>query len=274
MLTKTNIVIFAFLSVALVAVVLARVLVSTPDKPLPEVGISNEYNDMIRVTAPLPQSTIASPLTITGEARGGWFFEATFPVLVVDADGLIVGEGFATALTDWMTEDYVPFSATIMFTTDTRFSNEGSIILQKQNASGLAENDDAFEYPIFFETAVSKQPVGDSTTQLDGTSWQWKYTEYTSGERRTPRSDNFIISFDGDGVVSSATDCNTLTGSVVISGNNIQFGQFASTKMFCEDSQEAQYSSELGRATVFEMTPTTLAITLTRDNAVMHFTKN
>jgi hypothetical protein len=106
--------------------------------------------DMIVVTSPIPGAVIASPVTITGEARGGWYFEATFPIVLVDWDGLIIAEGFATADGEWMTENFVPFSATLSFTKPT-YGERGTIILRRSNASGLPEHDAAVDIPILFE---------------------------------------------------------------------------------------------------------------------------
>lgn len=92
---------------------------------------------------------ISSPLTITGEVPGNWSFEASFPVVVVDWDGLIIGEKSASLQGDWMTADYVPFSITIEFDTPT-VNKSGAIILRKDNPSGLPENDDAVEIPITY----------------------------------------------------------------------------------------------------------------------------
>ena len=110
----------------------------------------SQYKDLIRVTTPLPESTVSSPLVIKGEARGMWYFEASFPVVLTNWDGLIIAQGIATAKGDWMTEDYVPFEATLEFESDNQVSNRGSLILQRSNASGLPENDDAFEFTIYF----------------------------------------------------------------------------------------------------------------------------
>ncbi len=108
--------------------------------------------DLIVVDTPLRDATVTSPLTITGKARGTWYFEASFPIVVVDWDGLIIGEGHADAQGDWMTEDFVPFTATVSFTvaTDTPY-RRGAVILQKDNPSGLPEHDDALEIPIVLE---------------------------------------------------------------------------------------------------------------------------
>lgn len=92
---------------------------------------------------------IASPLTITGEVPGSWSFEASFPVVLVDWDGLIIAEKPATLQGDWMTDEYVPFSVTVEFTNASSNKN-GAIILRKDNPSGLPENDDAVEIPITY----------------------------------------------------------------------------------------------------------------------------
>jgi hypothetical protein len=106
---------------------------------------------LIILEQPQAEQTVSSPLTIEGEARGGWFFEATFPVVLTNWDGLIIAEGFATAQGEWMTEEFVPFTAELTFTADTTVSDRGSLILQKSNPSGLPENDDAYEIVVFFE---------------------------------------------------------------------------------------------------------------------------
>lgn len=106
--------------------------------------------DLIRVSSLEPFDVITSPLTIEGEARGYWFFEASFPITLVNWDGLIIAEGFATANGEWMTEDFVPFTATLTFTKPA-FDSRGTIIFRKDNPSGLPEHDDALEIPIRFE---------------------------------------------------------------------------------------------------------------------------
>ncbi len=109
-------------------------------------------HNLIRVTTPTPQSTVSSPITIEGTARGTWFFEGSFPVSIVNWDGLIVGEGTATAEGEWMTEDFVPFTASITYTIDPQTPyNRGAVILKKDNPSGLPVHDDAIEVPVFFQ---------------------------------------------------------------------------------------------------------------------------
>ena len=124
------------------------------------IGNELEKVDLIRINVPRPGTFIASPLSISGEARGYWFFEASFPVVLTDWDGRIIAEGYASANPpaggNWMTEEFVPFTSTIQFESpymvgDPDFMRRGTLILQKDNPSGLPEHDDALEIPVRFE---------------------------------------------------------------------------------------------------------------------------
>ncbi len=114
--------------------------------------------DLIRVHTPKPNDIISNPLEIQGEARGYWFFEADFPVILTDWDGRIIAEIPAAAQGEWMTEEFVSFIATLAFDKPyenskdvPEFMKRGTIIFQKDNPSGLPENDDALEFTVFFE---------------------------------------------------------------------------------------------------------------------------
>lgn len=116
-----------------------------------DIGNALDKNDLIRITSPLPGNVVSSPVTITGEARGTWYFEASFPVFITDWDGKIIGQGIATAQSNWMTSEFVPFVATLTFDTaeiSGQYSDRGTLILKKDNPSGLPEHDDALEIPI------------------------------------------------------------------------------------------------------------------------------
>ncbi|MAQ59537.1 hypothetical protein CL638_02415 [bacterium] len=127
------------------------------DQESPAVPNSNyePKPDLIVVENLNPGETITSPVTITGKARGYWFFEATFPIIITRYDGEMIAQGYATAEGDWMTEDFVPFTATVEYVSPysaggMEFEQKGSIILEKQNASGLPENADSLVFPITF----------------------------------------------------------------------------------------------------------------------------
>lgn len=134
---------------------------SEDDVPQDVIDHINSKSDSIFVMNIKPFSVINSPLKVEGIARGYWFFEASFPVVLVDWDGKIISEGLATAVLDqnnpestWMTEDFVPFETTLNFSNPSfndDFSRRGTLIFQKDNPSGLPENDNALEIPVLFE---------------------------------------------------------------------------------------------------------------------------
>ena len=108
-----------------------------------------EHADIIILDSPLPNATVNSPLLITGKARGSWFFEASFPVYLLDSHGNMLGQGIAQAQGDWMTSNFVPFKTTLTFTADPQIIGDaGTLVLQKDNPSGLHENDDALRVPV------------------------------------------------------------------------------------------------------------------------------
>jgi Immunoglobulin-like domain of bacterial spore germination len=110
---------------------------------------TTENTDAVILSAPLPNATVNSPFVITGKARGSWFFEASFPVYLIDAHGNMIGQGIAEAQSDWMTNDFVPFKATITFTADPQIIGDtATLVLQKDNPSGLHENNDALRVPV------------------------------------------------------------------------------------------------------------------------------
>lgn len=146
-----------FVIVIIAAIIAAAVLIQGNGNPKPA---NEDLTDLIRVYSPQAGTKITSPLKVTGEARGRWYFEATFPVTVVNWDGLIIGDGYATARPDegkdWMTTEFTPFEGTIEFEKPViiepgTYNERGAVIFQKSNPSDLPENDAAVEIPVLFD---------------------------------------------------------------------------------------------------------------------------
>jgi len=110
--------------------------------------IKENKEDMIYVETPKPYQVIESPLLIKGRARGYWFFEGSFLLRLIDNHGNEIATGVASALSNWMTEDFVPFEAQITFQKPE--TKEGILILIKENPSGLPEYSDELRIPIRF----------------------------------------------------------------------------------------------------------------------------
>lgn len=111
--------------------------------------------DLIKVVNPAPMSVVQSPLEISGQARGNWFFEASAPVALVDWDGKVLAQGTIKAQSDWMTTEFVPFTAELTFTSPYKAGDQdtmkhGALIFKKDNPSGEPKNDDSLEIPIQF----------------------------------------------------------------------------------------------------------------------------
>lgn len=91
----------------------------------------------IRVTLPHSGATVTSPLTVTGEARGNWFFEGSAPVYLMDASGRKIAEGQINSTGDWMTTNFVPFTGVLTWTgTTTGTSTAASVVFMNDNPSG------------------------------------------------------------------------------------------------------------------------------------------
>lgn len=124
----------------------------TPDGQIfyEDVGniVEKERDGLIMIEHPRPNELVTSPLMISGQARGSWFFEASFPVKLLDGTGNIIASVPATAKGDWMTEALVPFDAIVTFATHTAAT--GTLILEKDNPSGLPEHADSLHFPIRF----------------------------------------------------------------------------------------------------------------------------
>lgn len=117
----------------------------------------------IVVDAPKPGETVTSPLTVVGKARGTWFFEASFPIRLLDALGRELTIAPAQAQGEWMTENFVPFVATLSF--DVQTAQYGTIVLMKDNPSGLPENDEQIEVAVWLEPSGNAPEVNETTVQ-------------------------------------------------------------------------------------------------------------
>ena len=119
------------------------------EAPVEDAGNAPEKKDLIRVTNISTHDTLQSPVTVMGEARGTWYFEASFPVELLDAEDNVLAQGTAQAQSDWMTENFVPFHITLTFVPPAS-GTTGTLVLRKDNPSGDPLRDDALLIPIQF----------------------------------------------------------------------------------------------------------------------------
>ena len=115
--------------------------------------------DLISVEEPSAYEEISSPLIVKGKARGLWFFEASFPVRLIDENGKELTVAIATAKTDWMTTDFVDFETELNFPIPA--TQKGFLIFEKDNPSGLPEHADELRVPVVFSQ------YGQKTREVD-----------------------------------------------------------------------------------------------------------
>jgi len=93
----------------------------------------------VTVVTPDLSQPLKSPVTIHGKVAGTYFSEGVFPVLLIDSKGNEIARVQAQADGEWMTQDAVPFTAQLTFTTPT--DPNAKLVFMKDNESGLPEND-------------------------------------------------------------------------------------------------------------------------------------
>ncbi len=82
--------------------------------------------------------------------------------------------------------------------------------------------------------------------EIRGATWRWDSTR--TGETATiipDRPEAFTLTFGADGRVIGRTDCNGFSGTYTVAGDQLTFGPFAMTKMYCEGSQETDFVTAL-----------------------------
>ncbi|MBU6501002.1 MAG: GerMN domain-containing protein [Patescibacteria group bacterium] len=143
----------------ILAVVIFVLLVILLFVPVPKRPIISQLptGEDAKIFSPQAKDTISSPIIVKGQAKGSWFFEGSFPVKIVDQDGTVLGASPATAIGAWMTTGTVPFEAVVGFAQPD--SANGTIILAKDNPSGLPENENFVIVPISFAATSSDSQV-------------------------------------------------------------------------------------------------------------------
>jgi len=167
---------FLFIMVMVFGLILVLIFVLSSNDEAVNQNANNNQNlnqsldadEIASVYSPKAYESVKSPIEVSGIARGNWFFEASFPVKLISADGEILAETYATAKADWMTEEFVPFEASIVYSSDESIA--GRIILEKANPSDLPQYANSIEVPVYLEKTngqSSKVEVFFSSTDLN-----------------------------------------------------------------------------------------------------------
>ncbi len=82
--------------------------------------------------------------------------------------------------------------------------------------------------------------------------WIWEKTEYFEGEDFLPKKEGvFAVTFKKDSGLSVRTDCNAMGGTYEAGSRELRFKDMFSTLMYCEDSDETDFSRMLGEVSEY-----------------------
>jgi heat shock protein HslJ len=90
---------------------------------------------------------------------------------------------------------------------------------------------------------------------LEMKKWSWASAAFKDGRQLVPmQPEKFSLTLSKDGTFSASTDCNGVGGEYAAKDGKISFTKMMSTKMFCEGSQEAEFSALLEGAETYRFT--------------------
>jgi len=109
----------------------------------------------------------------------------------------------------------------------------------------------------FAEVAQNFEGEADPARMTLGMkTWNWVSTTYSNDRVIKPRdSQKFALTFKDGKTFSATTDCNGVGGEYAVTGDKISFNKMMSTLMYCDGSQEADFSKSLGEAVRYHFTP-------------------
>lgn len=98
----------------------------------------------------------------------------------------------------------------------------------------------------FGEIAQNFEGEADpSRMTLGMQAWNWIKTTYNNDTSILPHTEKFTLTFNADNTFSATTDCNNIGGNYAVDGTKITFSKMVSTLMFCEGSQEQDFTKQL-----------------------------
>jgi hypothetical protein len=120
------------------AFVLALAACSPPAAPVAEQAATPTESAPLTtasITTPAPNARLTSPLTVSGRAPAGWFFENQLPVQLLDAQGAIIAQAPATPRINWTEPGDKDYDATLTFTV-TRETSATLVVMQDMPGEG------------------------------------------------------------------------------------------------------------------------------------------
>ncbi|HEY1041193.1 MAG TPA: GerMN domain-containing protein [Candidatus Paceibacterota bacterium] len=144
----------------------------------------NDMSQFIVPNNPQPNGEISSGIELTGKAN--WYFEGSFPVYLLDANGVEMTATPATAQGEWMTSELTPYKAVLNYSTPT--TPTGTIVLHNDNASGLPENDKEVRIPVKFKEYNPDQKLTKVKVYFNNSTQKAECEKVIAIERSVPET--------------------------------------------------------------------------------------
>ncbi len=142
--------------VIILAVLIVLGLVFDWGRKVPDTGgnatstaTTTSDSDVI-VFSPKENEAVTSPIKILGKAKGSYFFEAVFPINLVDSSGNVISTNHAQAIGDWMVPGFVNFSSEITYDNATN-TGRAMLVFKNDNPSGDSARDKYFYVPVILK---------------------------------------------------------------------------------------------------------------------------
>ena len=119
---------------------------------------------------------------------------------------------------------------------------------------------------VWIHLDVARMNIGEWVKDFEGEAdparmtlgmkkWDWISTLYNNDTTVVPKKEKaFSLTFKDNGTFSATTDCNAVGGEYTATGNKITFGKMFSTKMYCEGSQESEFTKMLNEIQSYKFT--------------------
>ena len=137
---------------------------------------------------------------------------------------------------------------------------------------------------LWFKLDLKDMQLGEVVQNFEGEAdpskmtlgmkkWSWVSTLYNDDTRILPKNlTSFLLTFKDDGTFSATTDCNGVGGEYKVTKNKIVLDKMISTLMYCEGSQEGEFTKALSQVDSYMFTSKgELILELKLDSGTMLF---
>lgn len=134
--------------------------------------------------------------------------------------------------------------------------------------TGVAAND-VVEPTVPNPEIVDVASTTSTAPLFTDVKWVWTKAVVKGEEIKPKKSGAFTLTFGADGRASGETDCNGFGGEYTLTDKEIGFGDFMSTLMYCDGSEEATFTGLLGKSVkIIEQTEDSLLLENTNSDQI------